>query len=131
MLKLSKRKNRKGVTITEIMLVLIIIGILCAMAVPNFTRMRANAYRDKCITNLRIIVSAKEHWSLETGAADTATPTAAQLNPYIKDGTSSLVCPLDPDETFASSYTIKPIKYRPECKIKPGTHYLSDFPAEP
>lgn len=121
-----KNSNRRGMTLIEIIMVLLIMGILCAIAVPNFTRMRTNAYRDKCITNLRTIAAAKEHWSLETGAADTATPTTAQLNTgygYIKGGTSSLVCPLDPSQTFATSYNINNMSTNPACKID-STHTL-------
>lgn len=124
MLKLLKSKNRKAISLVEMVIVALVIGILCAVAVPNFTRIRANVYRDRCITNLRRIVSAKEHWSLETGAADTATPTETQLDPYIKDGTSSLFCPIDPSESFATSYNINNISTDPTCKIEPTTHKL-------
>ncbi|MBU4488856.1 MAG: type II secretion system GspH family protein, partial [Candidatus Omnitrophica bacterium] len=82
-------KRNHGFTIVEIMVVAIIIGILCAIALPNFAKIRNNAYRDQCTTNLQRIVAAKEHWSMETGALDTDTPTALQLDPYIKNGTSS------------------------------------------
>lgn len=123
MLKLSKLKNRKGITIVEVMIVLGIIGLLCAMALPNFGRMRANAYRDQCITNLRTIAAAKERWSLETGAADTDEPSSSDLDPYIKDGTASLVCPLDPSSSFSTSYTINDIETNPACNIN-GAHVL-------
>lgn len=124
MLKRSMFKNKNGISIVEMMIVSIIIGILCAISIPNFTRIRENMYRDKCITNLRRIVSAKEHWSLETGAGDADTPTAEELNPYVKDGTSSLVCPLDPNGSFATSYTINNMRTDPVCNIKPSTHKL-------
>lgn len=124
MLKLLRRKNRRGMTLTEIMVVAIIIGILCAMAVPSFSKYRDSVYKDQCITNLRIIAAAKEHWSLETGVADTATPTSVQLDPYIKDGTASLFCPNDPAKTFATSYNINNVSTNPTCKIETSTHVL-------
>ncbi len=143
MLKLSKLKNKKGFTLIEIIIVTIIIGILATMAMPQFSKIRKRMYRDRCITNLRRIAAAKEHWSLETGAADTVTPTAAQLDPYLRediwdeDGESliaghEMVCPIDPDgdvATFETSYTVNAIETNPECNIDGedvdgGTHVL-------
>ncbi len=116
--------DNEGLTIAEMMVVVAIMAILCAIAIPNFMKTRDNTYRDACITNLRRIVAVKEHWSMETGAADDATPTASQLNPYINDGTASLVCPLDTSETFSTSYTINAVATNPICNISPGSHVL-------
>ncbi len=116
--------DNMGFTIVEMLVVSAIIAILCAIAVPNFIKIRSNTYRDVCITNLMRVVAAKEHWSMETGAADTDTPTALQLDPYIKDGTASLVCPMDTNKTFSTSYTINSISTKPACKISPGSHVL-------
>ena len=124
MAKLLRRKNRKGLTLVEVMVIVLIMGLLFTIAVPNFARIRRNAYRDKCITNLQIIAAAKEHYSLETGCADSTVPTAAQLNPYIKGGTSSLACPLDSTETFANSYNINNIATNCACKKSASTHML-------
>ena len=136
MLKILTFKNKQGFSLIEVMIVTAIIGILCAMALPNFNKMRANSYRDRCIANLRMIVGAKEYWSIDTGADDTDTPTAAQVDAYIKDdiwdtGTSSLttghefICPLDKSAipTFSTSYDINDISTPPSCKWD-GTHVL-------
>ena len=117
-------RNREGMSIVEVVIVAFIIGILCALAIPNFTKIRGNVYKDKCITNLRRIATAKEHWSLETEALDTATPTTSQLDTYVKDGVSSLVCPLDAAEGFSTSYEVNNLTANPACKIKPETHKL-------
>lgn len=122
MLKLSRHKNRKGFSLVEVLLAAAIIGLLCAMAIPNFSKIRANVYKDQCTTNLRRIVSAKEHWSLETG--NTIEPSPTQLDPYIKDGTFSLFCPLDSTKSFTNSYNINNVATNPTCKISPSTHKL-------
>ena len=135
---LLKWKNKRGLTLIEIIIVTVIIGILATMAMPQFSRIRNRMYRDQCITNLRRIAAAKEHWSLETGAADTDIPSEADLDPYFKEDIwdkddevlttgHALVCPLDSagsSATFRTSYDIKDVKTNPTCKIKPTTHKL-------
>ena len=63
-------RHNRGITLVEMMVVAVIIGIICAIALPNFATIRNNAYKDQCIINLMRIVAAKEHWSMETGATD-------------------------------------------------------------
>ncbi len=120
----SRKYSGAGVTMLEIMIASAILMILCAIAIPNFALIKSNTYKDVCITNLRRIVSAKEHWAMETGAADTDTPTAEDLDFYVKDGISSLKCVCDPQKTFSTSYSINAINANPACRIIPGTHKL-------
>ena len=62
------RKKTAGFTLVEIMIVVAIIGLLAAIAVPNFQQARTNARRGACINNLRLIDAAKEQYALETNA---------------------------------------------------------------
>jgi prepilin-type N-terminal cleavage/methylation domain-containing protein len=79
-----KGKNA-GFTLVEIMIVVLIIGILLAIAVPNFVKARQNSRVQTVVGNLKQIESAKEQWAMDTGAASTATPTSADLVPnYVK-----------------------------------------------
>ncbi|MCB0826984.1 MAG: prepilin-type N-terminal cleavage/methylation domain-containing protein [Armatimonadetes bacterium] len=81
------KRNRKnqGFTLVEIMIVVLIIGILLAIAVPNFVKARQNSRVQSVIGNLKQIESGKEQWAMDTGAASTATPTSADLSPtYVK-----------------------------------------------
>lgn len=55
----------RGFTLIEIMIVVLIIGVLLAIAVPNFTRARESARQKACIANLRMIDSAKEMYALD------------------------------------------------------------------
>jgi len=134
-------KKIKGFSLVEIVFVVAIIGLLLAVALPNFRTARENVHRDICINNLRQIELAKEQWSIENDKdTDDPAPTAEDLDSYIKediwdeDGDSyktghDLVCPLDTASipTIATSYTINAIGTDAECKIYPppaGDHEL-------
>jgi competence protein ComGC len=88
-----------------------IIGVLLAIAVPNFLRMRTNAQRKACITSLEKIEAAKQLWGLEKGKASGDTVVEADLVPeYIKNPP---VCPA------GGAYDYKTIGENALCNI-PG-----------
>ena len=110
---MQTRVGRKisGFTLVEIMIVVAIIGLLAAIAIPNFVRARMTAQRTACIRNLREIDGAKETWALENKkSADSAADDAA-VNGYMKGGAPS--CP------GGGSYTYGSIGANPVCSI-PG-----------
>ena len=95
MSKLCKRAHQ-GFTLVEIMIVVLIIGILLAIAVPNFIKARESSRAKSCVANLKQIESAKEQWAMDTKAAPTATPVDADLYgaaAYLKTTPAS-----DPDQ---------------------------------
>ncbi len=100
------------------MIVVLIIGLLAALAIPSFLRARQTTQRNACINNLRQIDAAKEQWAMETGAAALAVPVDADVNPYIK-GALMPVCPVG-----SAVYTIQPLGTDPTCPNAALLHVL-------
>src|ERR1043165_3025687 len=83
-----KTNKASGFTLVEIMIVVAIIGLLAAIAIPNFVKARENAQLNSIFNNLRILEGAKDQWALEnkqgTGAA---VASVTVVSDYLKGGT--------------------------------------------
>jgi prepilin-type N-terminal cleavage/methylation domain-containing protein len=120
---MKKRTARQGgFTLVEIMIVVAIIGLLASIAIPNFVKARTTAQMHACISNLQQIDGAIQMWATETKQGETATVTAADILPYLKN---SVTCPSG-GKTFADSYAVSTVQTKPTCLKVPTTHKLDE-----
>ena len=79
-------KNRGGFTLVEIMIVVAIIALLAAIAVPNFLRARKRSQATRILEDLRIIDSAIDQYAIENNKSGGATVQWADVQNYLKKG---------------------------------------------
>lgn len=87
-----------------------LIGLLAAIAIPNFVKARSTAQMNACVSNLRQIDGAKATWAMENKKEASDTPTAHDLDKYL-NGFSNMKCPA------GGTYQINTVNEKPTCSI--------------
>jgi prepilin-type N-terminal cleavage/methylation domain-containing protein len=108
-MKTNINTSRSGFTLVEIMIVVAIIGLLAAIAIPNFSKARSTAQRNACISNLRQIDGAKQMWATENRKTDSDVPSDSDIAAYLK-GNVMPTCP-----GTGAKYNIRSIGENPTC----------------
>lgn len=76
--------SRKGFTLVEIMVVVVIIGLLAAMAIPAFQRVRASSQDKTILNNMRVLGAAADQYFMEYGVNTCAINSLIGSSAYVK-----------------------------------------------
>jgi len=106
MSRFTVRKRRGGFTLIEIMIVVLIISVLLAIAIPNFMRARETSRAKSCCSNLRQIETAKEQNAMDNKLSDGDDPLGNLWPDYIRD---------EPTCPSGGAYTIDVIGVNAAC----------------
>jgi prepilin-type N-terminal cleavage/methylation domain-containing protein len=114
MLQKLNKNRRGGFTLVEIMIVVAIIALLAAIAVPNFLRARKRSQATALLEDLRMVDSAKDQYAIERNKKGNDTITWTDIKPYLKKGSKL-------ETSAGTQFTLGNIDTPP--KLNPTTTY--------
>ena len=108
--------RRRGFTLIEVMIVVLIIGILTSIAAPQFLNARARSQQRTCMANLRQIAHAKDIWATQNNIPNGAPCNQGNLWPEFIRGASFPACPAN------GLYVIGDSGITPTCSEQGGPY---------
>src|SRR5258706_812729 len=117
-MKCSKRDCSRVCDWIAIVIVVAIIGLLAAIAIPNFVKARTQSQKNACIANLKQLDGAKASWALEQKKTAADSPADSDLfgaTLYIRD---------KPECPGGGSYTLDIVGNKVTCSLSSVGHSL-------
>jgi prepilin-type N-terminal cleavage/methylation domain-containing protein len=111
-----RQPRHGGFTLVEIMIVVAIIGLLAAIAIPNFVKARETSQKNACIENLTKIDGAKHTWAIENKKLAADAPADSDLFGPTLYITAKPACPAN------GTYALSTVGVKPTCTI--GGHSI-------
>jgi prepilin-type N-terminal cleavage/methylation domain-containing protein len=115
-------KRRGGFTLVEIMIVVAIIALLAAIAVPGFLRARKRSQASRIINDLRLIDSAVDQYAIENNKSSGFSVPINEWTKYLKAGTNLYVTGKD---ILGNAYTAVSVDTLPGVPVA-SKNALSD-----
>ena len=107
----------RAFTLVEVMIVVLIIGVLAGIAIPNFVKTRSTARQKTCINNMKQLESAKEQWAMDkkkaSGDACAMTDLTGSGN-YINN---TPTCP------GGGTYAVNAVAAQPTCTLSAAPEF--------